>query len=68
MRLDDRPDPMTGVSHDAATEGQRMVELGSSGTAETSPLTWRLIGWAIVLVIVGSFLATVAGWIDVVPA
>ena len=68
MRLDDRPDPLAGVSSEAARARERMGALRGGGTHELSPLTRRFIGWAVVLVIVGFFVAAFAGWIDIVPA
>ena len=66
--MDDRPDPLAGVSSEAARARERMAALRSGGTHEMSPVTRRLIGWAIVLVIVGFFVAVFAGWIDIVSA
>ena len=68
MRMDDRPDPLAGVSSEAARARERMAALRSGGTREVSPLMRRLIGWAVVLVIVGFFVAAFGGWIDIVPA
>jgi hypothetical protein len=67
LHLDDRPDPLAGVSSEAARAGGRMAALRSGGTHELSPVTRRLIGWAVVLVIVGFFVAAFAGLIDIVP-
>ena len=67
MRMDDRPDPLAGVSSEAARARERMAAL-RGGTHEPSPLMRRLIGWVVVLAIVGFFVAAFAGWIDIVPA
>ncbi len=68
MRMDDRPDALAGVSSEAARARERMAALRGGGTHEPSPLMRRLIGWGVVLAIVGFFVAAFAGWIDIVPA
>ena len=68
MRLDDRPEPMMGVANDAARARERMGELERGGAREMSPRARRLIAWAVVVVIIGFFVASFAGWIDIVPA
>jgi hypothetical protein len=68
MRLDDRPDPLAGVSSEAARARERMAALRSGGTHAMSPLTRRILGWAVVLIIVAFFVAAFGGWIDIIPA
>ena len=68
MRLDDRPEPMMGVANDAARARERMGELERGGSREMSPRARRLIAWAVVVVIIGFFVASFAGWIDILPA
>ena len=67
MRLDDRPDPLTGVPGSEARSAERMQSLRTGGTREISGRTRRLVGTVFALVVVGFFVAALAGWIDIVP-
>ena len=68
MRLDDRPDPLTGVAGSEARARERMEALRRGGTHEVSGRTRWLVGTAIAVMVVGFFVAAFAGWIDIVPA
>ena len=68
MRLDDRPEPMMGVANDAARARGLISRDPPRSSSPIRSRARRLIAWAVVVVIIGFFVASFAGWIDIGPA
>jgi hypothetical protein len=55
------------ASSEAARAGERMHQADERPGRAPSPRTRRMVGWAIVLIVLLFLVAAFAGWIDIIP-
>jgi hypothetical protein len=65
---DNRPGgPLVNPLDDGVRADDRMRAMRGVGSKETSRRSRLVAGWTIALIIIGFFVAAIAGWIDILP-